>query len=814
MYSDPQTDHTFFEKLNEHISTNASTFVGIFRKSDIERRDKSFKLIDTCSDFSVSIGSSSHSHLGCSNEFAIFTITEQKVVKHDQDRKHTNNLVITVKCQYKNYKGLLSTFSFQVAVDYDVTKQGYFHNASVNSNGTLLIIHSLTTCVICRVPTKLADGSFILDEKRVLPGTFQGIKVVELNEGCNIVKVNFSCKYPNIFCLATMESLDVASSGNYSFARPSKTNSFEIFDEDTEFYGVIRIFDVETSLDTPLLSMKLSEQMCRLGKKASDTRHTYEKKRLQTPGALVDLFWNDNDSSHIGSLTLFALSNYGIVFAYCPINVHTINDFNVKLKLVESSLDLINKGFIFYGNKTTVDTKSDVLHLLQSLYNYNEDAENNNFELFPIIMKLNIDKKKLISHNTSSCESFAILSTYPELKIIASTSYGNIQVFKSSSPLVPQTSRFFNPKTFRNLYYVDCSDVSENNYFKGDKISFIPISCSSCLLYSLYESFIVTLSNGLKLTQIMHNTKVGDFLYYSSQPVTTLRLGGKTTEYFLEAENRNLVILFPYYCYIRDYEILKYDSIIMRTMNVDFNIDRIDESDFIFRCPSIKLSAQDHIDSDSNHLSFINRQRTSKYTLSSYNDFSDSLRTLKVFIQNKTIFKQKIIEFIKTISNVDSNILESIKVQDNYGDIINKVQMVNEDIVNSADIYFGTYLQLYGSMFKDLKMRIDNIRNINQAIITRHEELIKLISRMRELRTMDNNILSVSNTITSVYLKHSSVLLENMVRQSNKSHAFDNESLQELIGDWLSSSTTRNICVMMNIFKRIQVLRSRLINIY
>ncbi|AFZ81377.1 hypothetical protein BEWA_007860 [Theileria equi strain WA] len=790
MYNDSQIDPTFFEQLNKHISLNASTFVGIFKKNDIERRDRNFKLIDNCSDFSLSVESSYHSHLGCSNDFAIFTIAEQKTVKHHGDYKHTVDLVITIKCYYKNYKGLLSTFSFQVVVDYDVSKQGYFHHISVNSNGTILLIHSQTTCVVSRVPVRVSASSLLSDEKTTLQ-LLQGIKVVELDEGCNIVKAMFSCKHPNVFCLVSMESLDIAGNGNYSLAKLAHKNNFEIFNDYMELFGVIRMFDVESSIDTPILSMKLSEEMCRLGRETYDTPNRYERKRLKIPGAIVDLFWNENDTSHIGSLTLFVLSNYGLVFAYSPVIVDTHDNFNTKLKLVEKSLDLLEKGFIFDGNQTSMDTKSDVIRLLKSLYIRKNSVENVDVELFPTIVKLEIDTKRSVSYSNSSFESFTVLSTYPELIIIASTFDGSISVFKSSSLLVPQTSHFFNPNTFRNLHYIDSFDMLGNSCFKGSKISFIPISPSTCLLYSLYESFILTFSNVLKITPILKNTKVGDFLYYFSQPTMYLKPGENRAEYS-RAENRNLFLLFPYYCYIRDYEILKYDSIIARTMNLDSNTSRIDEDDFVFRCPSIKSGSQVDINSYDNEL-LKKSSRVPEYVLSSYKKFSDSFNGLKICISDKAVFKQvsdfhhllilfqKIIRFIRIISSADSDTLQNIKTGSNYGEMINKMRIVNEDIVNSIDLHFNNNFKLYSSMFEDLKTRINSARDLNQTIIIRHEGLIRLISRIRELQIINSSMISISNMITSVYLKHSSRLLEDMTRKANESRNFDNDSLKELI---------------------------------
>ncbi|UKK02756.2 hypothetical protein MACK_002853 [Theileria orientalis] len=600
-----------------------------------------------------------------------------------------------------------------------------------------------------------------------------------------------------------------------------------------EYMSFIRIYNLDKGLEEPLYELELSERLCRLGQiSGSDINYKFQKIR----GRVVDIFMNSNDKSSLGSFTLFALSNYGYMFCYCPIIINSIYDFNRNTPLIKKCLELRKKGFQTkfgkqVGNKSNTPIEdgypeSDQIKDFISNINKYLIVRQTELEFYPVVIRLLsndfIPDCNLI-YSYPVFESFIVLSTDP-LIIIVSQSDSKISVYRPKLDLYPSTSSFYNPSLMNALHV--CVHSQYIDFGTNDIHCFKQLSQSDFLYYSMNAVYHFNYKQTLTyvpLFDLKHSSKC---LY--SDPVIIKTSIGTITNNDIKINkdnlsenvdiNSHLSLLKNVSTIILTHEINRTDSknnehMSSILMNKFDQSDSTDSSQKInnsypssLTMTSVSYTPQEKAPVINPNTELFSKINNSKTLVNGYKDIFKSLK----LSNDKDDLNEKSVEMIKALAKLDSDVIKNLESLPVYEKAVSEYVAMSNEASGLIDDFFNETIDHYHTIFNHVKARIDKIKERRKLMSARHSEIMKTLLLYNSVKNVDDTVDQVSNMISEFHLRYSNIILSKFDEHINTYIYFPPNLLNKQleIDQWFYNTYKNNVDLMYKIHSRIKTIRT------
>lgn len=839
--------------LQNRVCLEYASTVGRFRPYDIERNYHSCKVIDTASSYTLLTPSTVKGFVGCDHAFAVFTIIGQKPVKKRQGLNQSHSLLVTIKCEYINNKNRVTRYLFQAVADHNVSKEGYFYQIHVNTDGSLLLLVSTSTTYVVRLPTEIAEDSIVADESTqvFLYANITRAEILLNKRGTprTVVKVEFHTQYNNTICMMTMEP---KSDTKHDVEQQSNENSYDATLEplevqgpqhakgahkdnklaketQLEMQGVIRIFNVEESIDRPYMEIHLTEPFCRTG-----DEHAGDNLGVAPQGTLVDFYWNTRDQSTWGGSTLFVMSNYGFVFAYCPILLpKCLSTFKRKKNIVMAAAELLKNG---YYMKTDEDNKNiasenDITRLIGSIVSISHDQEKHCDEyadpvrIVPHVFKLE-SKHDRQNHRF---EALTVLRTQPDIVMVAAGFNGAIMLFKNETALLPRTSHFKRHADECKPIYMHCSGTTRTRLtHSATRITFLTISDDTCIAHSVVETDVITIRNStMQMKHIAQARMADNHIFYQTQPIIVAGSGEKYTheafrDYWDDAK-RNVYILQATCCYLKAQEDLKHLATTIMPMPCRAEVERRPKGEInalqlqyggIMARPIVGRAIANTSEAPRNKAIEEAVQKLQKYTKETEQASENAFRTARQLVGKNVKYKEKTTEMVKTISSIDSNVVLYLKTRKVFEAEVMQSLQVYQGIIQNAQKILET-IPGYTNRLYEMKQRVERLKQQNYDIMHKEQRILDMREELQNLKTRENAATRVADLITNIYLRSSQKMSRGIackVAREDKVYNYK-DCVKSVVDQWLAETLKKNIENMEKAFIRMQKIRNRIVQL-
>ncbi|UKJ89761.2 hypothetical protein MACJ_003015 [Theileria orientalis] len=592
----------------------------------------------------------------------------------------------------------------------------------------------------------------------------------------------------------------------------------------------IRIYNIYKGLDQPIYELKLSERLCRLGNyDSSDVNYKFQKTR----GKVVDIFMNSNDNSSLGPFTLFALSNYGYIFCYCPIILNSIYDFNTNASLIIKCFNLLKQGFKMkfvkkVGNKSNssrdyLNNESDEIMLFISNVNNYLVRSQSELEFYPIVIRLLsndfIPDCNLI-YSYPVFQSFIVLSTDP-LIIVVSTSDSKVSLYVPKLLLYPSTSAFFDPSLLKALHI--CYYSQHIDFGSNAMMSFKQLSQYDFLYYSMNAVYLFNYNGRLSYRPLFNTNKLSKCLY--SYPVI-IKTGiaadnnnkinkyniYETNDVYSEISRHNVsAIIIAHVFNITDSN--KFDLTNSILMNKYTQADSLESSERLnINYPSsFSISSHPHTSNEQSPIIVTNTQlfdkiRNAKILVNGYKEIFNSL----ILSNDKLDFNEKSVEMMKGIQKLDSDVIKNIQSLPVFEKAVSEYVAMSKDSSDLIDEFFNDTIDHYHTIFNHVKSRIYKIKERRKLMSLRHSEIIKTLLLYNSVKNVDDTLDQVSNIISEFHLRYSNIILSKFDDHINSYSYFPTTVLNKQleIDQWFYNTYKINVDLMHKIHSRIKTIRA------
>ncbi|GBE61932.1 transposase orfB, putative [Babesia ovata] len=851
------------KQLQNRVLVQHAPTVARFKRREIDRQGHDLQTIDACSEYTLLAPTSDNGLVGCLNSCAVFTMLEQKPVKKRQGLTQAYSVLVTLKCEFVNIRDGITKYLFQVLADHDVCNHGYFHNIQVNQNGSLLLLTAASAVYVVRIPTEMDDDNVVADaatQALLYSSIIRAERVLSRCTGwrrhapLKVVKAKFHQQYANTICLLTMEQKSDATQsaegfdkedastrrsdgiliGNGSESAGSYHNdgdaqmraSWTPTPLNVEMQGVVRIFNVDQSIDSPYMTLKLTEGMCRTG----DANAKFDADA--TPqGAAVDFAWVAEGEFTWRAMTLLVMSNYGLIFAYCPILLPAcINTFSRKRAIMNLSLDLMKKGYRMKAvpHMDRFTGHEDVTLLMGSLANISQSKEVKTDEdevvILPSVYRLETEHVV-----RPMFDAMVVINTEPEIAVVASASNGDVALYKSKVPVVPRTTHFYRPGARTVLAFLRV-DEDRNHSAKCDsRVRLIRISENTCLAHSAMGTDVLTINGGdIDVKNIVKTRFAGDHVYYHSQPLIVADSGEKHTHHAFEGKwcdrSRNVYMFQAKYCYIVSQQELKHlattvgqTSCFYRSSEREIAEQPHKSVEFplvpmvraaIALPPAVETmpSISQPVNSSMQKLV----QRAAEAEAFSKQAFKNA----RELVKKEGEFKTKAVAMVKLLSEVDSRTMFYLKGRKVFEDSLAESIEVYNKLHADAEKVFAD-LPAFHQRVQDLKARAQRIKRNNEDMVERQQRIALMKLELRQSGLNEASVQQLADLITHVYIKCSQNMCKQIAYRVNQDDKLYNykECVKRVIDQWLAETLNSNIETMEKTFARIQSIRNRIIDL-
>ncbi|XP_953178.1 uncharacterized protein TA08860 [Theileria annulata] len=761
-----------------------------------------FKHFDYCSNYLLIVSVNKY-FKGCLDSPALFTLVNQQFTPHNLGISVKYKLLVTIKCEYLDTDNSISCYYFNVSLDTGNSQFHYVKNLSVNLNGSVLLLYSDTYCFIASTPFEISQ--YVVENhgncrrvfvKKVIQGQQILKKQTVSNSIVNVVKAIWNPLHSNTFVITTNELI------SEDYRNGSEDAETDVVDdshpEKVRNYSFLRLFNLDNSIDKAEYTIKVSEQMCRLG---HDGKTDISEKFQTKFGVFVDMFWNCNDTSTFGSYTMYVLSNYGYVFCYCPISINQICDTTKNIPMVRKTLELMKEGFTYkFDNSDTTPNNffnnhennyELVLKIQDSLFSHDSSVT-----YYPIIIRLISDciPDCKFSYSYPTYQSLLVLSTEP-LVILVCNSNSKLQVFESNLQLYPSNSIFYNKNI---LYRVNHCKLSHSMEFDSDEpFYFQYISDSDFIYYSRNESYHINYKHKLSFKPFITKSHQGVF----SPPIVI-----KSNMEGLEFEYNNpfhIIIAQKYYC---DSEIQVLDSFLFYKLfpfpktNVGTKLNDTSQSSISFESGKTTLTIVKP------NTDLFEKIRNSRNMVNRYKSIFETMRKLN----KSTDIKEKAIGIMENMAMLHSEVIANLDSAHIYQQAVEEYVRRNEQASVLIENHFRETIEHYHTIFNNINDRIQNVVKTREYISNRRLELKKMIDLYERVKGMDNSLDYYSNMITELYLRYSRIILirlDENLENSDYSSSFEMKK-QFMIDEWFRNTFKENVDLMHRLFNRIKTIRA------
>ncbi|CDR94877.1 hypothetical protein, conserved [Babesia bigemina] len=850
------------KQLQNRVLVQHAPTVARFKRREIDRQCHDLQTMDACSEYTLLAPTSDNGLVGCLNSCAVFTMLEQKPVKKRQGLTQAYSVLITLKCEFVNIRDGITKYLFQVLADHDACNHGYFHNIQVNQNGSLLLLTAASAVYVARIPTEMDHDNVVADTATralLYSCIIRAERVLSRSTGwrrytpLKVVKARFHQQYANTVCLLTMEPKSDAaqsaeggdnddakekspdgvliggaseSAGNCHDGDAQMLASWPHTPLNVEMQGVVRIYNVEQSIDTPYMTIKLTEGMCRTG----DENAEFDPDAIPQ-GSVVDFAWVAEGDLTWRTMTLLVMSNYGMIFAYCPILLPAcINTFSRKKGIMNLSLDLMGKGYRMKAapQMDRLATHEDVALLMGSLANVSQskDAETAGDE---VVVEPSVYKLQTEQTVRPMFEAMIVIDTEPELVVLASASNGQVTLYKSTTPVAPRTSHFSLPGTKPGLTQLQVDGDRKQSARCEARVSLIRISENTCLAHSVMGTDVLTIhAEGIDVKSVVKTRSAGDHVYYHSQPLIVAESGHKHTYHaFWDTwcdVNRKVYMLQAKYCYLVSNQELRHMATSVGTTSfLDRSYERKTTDEPLRRVefPMVAtvralIASPPKVEPTPSKSQPINSsiqkllQRAAEAETFSKQAFKDA----RELVKKNSDFKTKAVAIVKVLSEVDSKIMFYLKGRKAFEAALGESIEAYNKLHSEAEKVFAD-LPAFHQRVQDLRERAQIIKRNNADIEERQRRIASMKQELRQSGLNDASVQQLADFITHVYIKCSQNMCKQIAYRVNQDDKLYNykECVKRVIDQWLAETLNSNIETMEKTFARIQNIRNRIIDL-
>ncbi|GFE54394.1 dynein heavy chain, putative [Babesia ovis] len=832
---------THINELQNRVCVQYATTVMRFKKHGIERYHHRIKTVDTSYGYTLIASDNAHGLIGCHNSFAVFTLLEQNPVKKKQGLLNLSCVLLSVKCEYINLRGQLTTYLFQILAEHDVCNEGYFYQIDVNKNGSLLLLTSPSEVYVVRVPAEMDEDS-VLHDPSTLTFLYNHVLRAEVmhckktrskqHAQCKVVKAAFHQNYANTICIMTMElkqGQDPATGDTIDQSETPKTHgvasdSAAVLNQfDHEMMGVLRIFNVEQSIDTPYVAMELSEGMCRTG----EIDAVYDANAAPR-GAVVDFCWNADGGHTWGDTSVFIMSNYGIVFVYCPVLMpNCLGSFKHKQHIVDMAQQLMMEGYRMKAapQMNCLETAEDVSLLFDSLASryVPNDADENMVKILPTIFKLETSDE--IGRNCF--ETLAVMNTEPHLEVIVTVSNGKLVLYQSSTCVKPLTSHFYRPGAKLDITYLNYAATENSVNQRGRRTLLIRVSDRICIAHSAAQTRMVTVEDGnMQIRPIAHMRITGDHVYTHSQPLVVTGEGHKNA-YHASKNNQGyhsskFYMFQASYCYLLAHEELKHFKTTVALLPLDdehtkvkialTDIPQLESSSSAPRLSVINLGDGNTILNGNEGKSSV--QKIRNYASEAEATYLEAFKTARELVTGAEDYRNKTVGLVKQLETIDTKAMLQLKTRINVEDTVQESIQAYSGVHSSISKMLET-LPIYRQKVEELKTRAEHLRKLNDELRERRNRVMLLERELQQHKTKEIEVQHLADLITNVYLRCSERLCKSItykVNQPREQQSYK-ECVKRVVDEWLTETLKSNIEAMEQTFARIRDLRNRIIEL-
>ncbi|BAM42020.1 conserved hypothetical protein [Theileria orientalis strain Shintoku] len=775
-------------------------------------KSESFKLFDYCSNYSICFSSKDVLNK-CLNSPALFTITDQNIKYGSFALSPVYSLIVTIKCEYFNRNSTLSSYTFKVNLDHFTKHPHFINHISVNINGTVLLLSSDVACFLVNTPYELSkfaesdcNGCNLTLTEQINGNLL--MKGMALNDNIHVVKASWNPVFSNAFVIVTNEYVRASSSG--------KDSEFVMDFSSCEYMSFIRIYNLDRGLEEPMYELSISERMCRLGQNSgSDTNFKFQKTR----GRLVDIFINSNDKSSLGSFTLFALSNYGYMFCYCPIIMNTMYDFTKNTPLIKKCLELSKKGFkTKFGKQAANNRKTnsengnnESYELKKFIANINKYLIGNraDLEFYPVVIRLLsndfIPDCNLI-YSYPVFESFMVLSTEP-LIIIVSQSDSKISVYRPKLDLYPSTSTFYDASLLNAMhmcFHTECMDLDS----KG-KMSLKQLSQSDFLYYSRKAVYHFNYNNGLSFGPLFDQKQFSQSFYSEPILIKSNKRGKENNE--LAQLNDVLSIIITHEFNRNGCKNLELANSIMMTKYTQSDTAESSQNLTITYASTLTMPS---LSATPNELEQIIKTNTdlfmkinnAKKMVNGYKEIFKSLKSSS----DKEDMNEKSVEMIKGLAKLDSDVITNLELLPVYEKAVSEYVTMSNESSELIDDFFNETIDHYHTLFNQVKARIAKINERRKWMSARHSEIMQALLLYNSVKNVEDTVEQVSNMISEFHLRYSNIILSKFDEHMNSYTFVPSTLLNKTIemDHWFYTAYKNNVDMMYKIYSRIKTIRT------
>ncbi|KAK1442500.1 hypothetical protein BgAZ_300180 [Babesia gibsoni] len=826
--------------LQSRVCIEYAAKIGRFPQRYIEREHHILRTVDVASSYTLIPPMTIHGFYPCDASPAVFTMMEQRPSKKKQGVIQSPTLLVCIKCEYVNIKNEVTKYLFQVVADHDACNYGYFHQMHVNQDASMLLLVSPSAAYVARIPCEIDDASVIADDvtgtfiyKEILPAeVLLSRKPLAMRRTARkIIKVEFHGQYNNTICMLTVERLEEqATSENppkpYDADDPNAPDeNVVLFDpnKQSKMGSVIRIFNVDESLDVPYLEFHLSAHMCRTGQ--GGVAHTNDVPQ----GVAVDFCWHGREQSTWGASTLFVLSNYGFLFAYCPILLpECLNTFSRRKEIVIDATALLSEGYCMKNMESTTAIKKekDITELLSclTLSQRKHEVEGGKeskdaVTITPHVFKLETSDTQV----KSQFDAFTLMSSHRELVIVSAALNGCIMLFKTDALITPRTSHFGKRNETSEITIMVCAHASRSRRAQfGSKVNFVTVSDVMCIAHSSLETIILRIGEGnLELKSMVQARRADDYVYYQSHPLVVTGTGHKSTnEAFTRCwhdPHQSIYVVQATSCYLKSQEELKHLALSITPIpSKDETVAKVKLND-----PPLKglettetstigsaiINFSTTVGGDPSKLEIAKlKQRASNAESASKQSFSKAGELVGANIS----YKDKTVGLVKSISRLDSDVVLQLKVQKHIESaVVQSVQLYSE-IAFHAQKVFGSTGE-YVKRLQAMKDRVQRLQQASREIEERERRVVALKAELAKLMVRELTFIKITDLVTKTYLRWSNKICKSIMSNVAKAEKLNEhkDCVKAVVDEWLADAFRKNVEEMENTFRRIQSLRNR-----
>ncbi|EDO06016.1 hypothetical protein BBOV_II000560 [Babesia bovis T2Bo] len=850
---------TYANELETQACVDYATTVMRVRRAAVERHH--CKTVDACSGYTLVASSETCDFIGCHNSFAVFTLLEQCPVRKKQGLRNVATVLISIKCEYVDLNGKLCKYLFQVLVEHDVCNHGYFQQMEVNVNGTLLLLAAKSDVYVVRVPSEMDDNTVTYDPSSNTYLYTSVLRAEVMHEKhsnskgyphYSVVKAKFHQQYANTICILTMERLDrnpecisqngfkhsittkgtnrtISTGSNVRESQLAGTNSVyterpdhngvdsvqratsnldQALQNSHELIGVLRIFNVEESIDNAYIYMEFSEAMCRTG-----TNEASYDPYAAPRGTVVDFCWEAYENDGWNKTCVFVMSNYGFVFAYCPVLLPgCVHSFRNKQRIVTKATTLMCEGYRMKDapRLDSIQTPEDISLLIKSLsaietngfvnqLDYVEEEDGNApVKLIPSVYRLETTDD--VDHG--NFESFTVINTEPRLELLAAATNGRMVLYHGNSAIKPCTSHFYRPGAKRDIQYLNYVHTYNTQGRFGASVQVSRVN-TYCVAHSAAETCTVNVEDKeISLHRLVKHRISGNHIFTHSQPVIVASDGRRIG-------NHGLYMIQALYCYLTSHEELRHVKTVVTQLVTNEHID-------------ITPALSDLPSSQTRELDFNAPKLPSQLQLGdavpSYLQYAKEAlnKTQSMFTEARKItrssqdYKEKTVALAKQLGTIDTEIMLKLKTQTRLGQVVqNSVDSFNVVYTDIAQVL--NTLQEYRNKVIKLKERAEAVQKAARDIRERRNRVIALERELMRQRLQEAEVNHLNDLSTQVYTRCADRMRRYITckaTQAGETQGF-RDCVKRVVDEWIYDTLKANVESMEHTFTRLRDLNNR-----